>query len=108
MNNKAKVTISLINQRTGQVTRFENLRLRSDLAIHLVEQIETLLADLAPGQIRITRSLAAGGVTVVDIDLRPLKKLGRRLAEDRAQPPNLTFEQQYRRKSQERHHDDAA
>ena len=106
MNNKAKVTISLINQRTGQVTRFENLRLRSDLAIHLVEQIETLLADLAPGQIRITRSLAASGVTVVDIDLRPLEKLGRRLPGSRTQPPNLTFEQRYRRQPQKPRRDD--
>jgi hypothetical protein len=107
MGNDAKITISLINRVTGQVTRFEDLRLRSELAVRLVEQIETLLADLAPGRASITRHVAAGSATIIDIDLRPLEKLSHRPPEDRAQPPHLTFEQRYRRQPQERRPDDA-
>jgi hypothetical protein len=108
MNNKAKVTISLINRVTGQVTRFEDLRLQSELAVRLVEQIETLLADLAPGRASVTRHVAASGVTVVDIDLRPLEKLSHRLPGSRAQLSKLTFEQRYRCQPQKRRRDDVA
>jgi hypothetical protein len=101
VSQNAKVAIRLINRRTGQVTRFEDFRLQSDLAARLVEQIEAMLADLAPGQTRVTRTMAPGGATLIDIDLQPFEKLSRRSGPGRVQPPNLTFEQRYRRKSQE-------
>jgi hypothetical protein len=45
--------------------------------------------------------MAPGGATLIDIDLQPFEKLSRRSGPGRVQPPNLTFEQRYRRKSQE-------
>jgi hypothetical protein len=92
VSTEAKVTLSFINRRTSQMTRLDDFRLRPDLAVRLVEQIEALLADLAPGQARVSRTVTAKGATVIDLDLKPI-------TQQEAQPAAAkpTFEQLYRR-----------
>jgi hypothetical protein len=90
VNDAAKVTISLINRRSGQVTRLGIFCLQPDLALRLVEQIETVLAGLTPGRISLSRSVTTKGATVIDINLKPV-------TQREAAQPKLTFEQLYRR-----------
>lgn len=90
MCDEAKVTISFINHRTGQVTRLDDVCLQPDLALRLVEQIEAVLADLAPGQVRVSRTVTTKGATIIDINLKPVTR-------QEAAGPKLTFEQLYRR-----------
>ena len=92
MNGEAKVSITFINQRTGQVARLDDFHLRPDLALRLVGQIEAALADLAPGQIKVRRRVTARGITLIDIDPNPSLR-------PRSPSAHLstTFEQLYRR-----------